>query len=227
MIDRYLEREYRPKEVGRYYPSEIGSCLRKIWFSYKYPKETEADLIKIFEAGNILHDFMVKVLKSERNPEVELLQSEVPFKLEREGFVISGRVDDLLLLKTSGKSLLAEVKSCKSLHYIERPMPHNFMQLQLYMFATGVHEGILVYIEKNTLQTKVFEIPYDEKVGRELLERFARLHSYFKEGKIPEPEAKQNKEMNWNCNYCEYRQECDEIDKGNFNSLKLKEPDEE
>ena len=39
LIDKYLVREYKPKEIGRYYPSEIGSCLRKVWYSYKNPKE--------------------------------------------------------------------------------------------------------------------------------------------------------------------------------------------
>ena len=99
LIDQHLHREFRPKEIGRYYPSEIGMCLRKLWYSYKYPKEVEADLVKVFEAGNILHNFIVDVLKSDRTPEVELLESEFPFELKMQDFVVSGRIDDLLLLK--------------------------------------------------------------------------------------------------------------------------------
>ena len=53
LIDNHLEREYRPKSVGRYYPSEIGGCMRKTWFSYKNPKKTDVKLNRIFEAGKI------------------------------------------------------------------------------------------------------------------------------------------------------------------------------
>src|SRR3989337_1930842 len=45
LIDQFLHRELKPKEIGRYYPSEIGMCMRKLWYSYKFPKEVEADLI--------------------------------------------------------------------------------------------------------------------------------------------------------------------------------------
>lgn len=214
MIDRYLEREERQKEIGRYYPSEIGSCLRKVWFSYKQPKGTEADLIRVFEAGNILHDFVVRVLKSEKNPEVDLLQTEVPFRMNVEDFIISGRIDDLLLVKQNSEKMLVEVKSTKSLHYIDKPLPHNLLQLQLYMYATGVHKGALLYIEKNTLHSKSFNVDYDEKVALDLIERFKKLHSYFKEDEVPAPEAKRNREMNWMCTYCEYRTECDALGNG-------------
>ncbi|MBI3190501.1 hypothetical protein HYZ41_02235 [archaeon] len=97
MIDNYLKKEHRPKGMGRYYPSEIGLCMRKTWYSYKFPQETQPDLIKVFEVGNIMHDFVVQVLKSEKNPEVELIKSEFPFHHQVDDFVISGRIDNLIL----------------------------------------------------------------------------------------------------------------------------------
>ena len=209
MIDRYLYKEYKQKEIGRYYPSEIGSCMRKIWFSYKIPKETPKELLKIFEAGNILHDFVVRVLKSEKNPEVELLQSELPFELAVDDFTISGRVDDLLLLKEMEKQILVEVKSCKSLFYIDRPLNHNVSQLQFYMWALGVHNGILLYVEKNTLNSKVFTIKYNEEAGKQILERFKKLHKHLKDDTIPEAEAKQDQETIWMCRWCDWKEECD------------------
>src|SRR3989338_11237627 len=99
LIDNYLLREHKPKEIGRYYPSEIGGCIRKTWFSYKIPKQLDADTIRIFEAGNILHEFVAEVIRSEKNPEVELLQSELPVKIDEKDFIISGRVDNLILVK--------------------------------------------------------------------------------------------------------------------------------
>jgi len=207
LIDSHLFRKYRPKKIGKYYPSECGSCMRKVWYSYKYPKELKPDLIRIFEMGNILHDFVVEVLKSEKTPEVELLKWEFPFKMKIENFLISGRVDDLLLIKASGKTVLVEVKSCKFL--FKEPQKHHIMQLELYMHATGVHNGILLYIEKGGLQSKVFSISFDEKMVSKILERFKKLHKSLVTNTIPPAEARINKsEIGWMCRLCEYRERC-------------------
>lgn len=209
MIDRYLFREQSPKKMGRYYPSEIGSCLRKIWYSYRFPQTVEPQLLKIFELGNILHDFVVKVMQSDKNPDVELLQFEIPLKMEIEDFVISGRVDDLLLLKSDGKHVLVEVKSCKSTTFIREAQPHHAMQLQFYMHATGVHNGVLLYIDKSTLESKVFTLPYNPVTASSIILRFKNLHTALVQNALPQPEAKNDAHMSWMCGYCEYRDRCD------------------
>jgi CRISPR-associated exonuclease Cas4 len=209
LIDQHIFREHRSKKIGRYYPSEIGSCLRKVWYSYKYPREVEPDLLKIFEVGNIMHDFVVEVLKSERTPEVELLKSEFPFKLQFEDFLVSGRVDDLILVKESGRNILVEVKSCSNISFVKKPQNHHVMQLQLYMHAIGVHNGLLLYVEKSNLQTKIFEIQYDESKSLEILERFKILHKCLTESKLPDAEAKNREDMKWMCKFCECKERCD------------------
>lgn len=209
MIDRYLYREFKQKEIGRYYPSEIGSCLRKVWFSYKQPKETPKELRRIFEAGNILHDFVARVLQSEKNPEVELIQSEIPLRVDNLGFVISGRIDDLLLVKKDGRKVLVEVKSCKSLQYVDKPNPTYVAQLQFYMWALRIHYGIILYVEKNTLNSKVFAVEYDEGHAQEILERFRCLDEHLQHEKMPPPEAKMKPEIAWMCRFCDWKKACD------------------
>ncbi len=206
LIDSFLFRKFRPKEIGRYYPSDAGKCLRKIWYSYKYPKEIDADVLKIFEMGNILHDFVVEVLQSEKTPSVELLKSEIPFKMKLDDFLISGRVDNLILIRADGKTYLVEVKSTKFL--FDKPQKHNIMQLQLYMHALGVHNGILLYVEKNALKTVIFDIPFDQKIVDNVLERFRRLHKDLNENVLPIAEAKIDDDIKWMCKYCEYSERC-------------------
>jgi len=208
MIDNHLKREYRPKGIGKYYPSEIGTCLRKVWYTYKFPQEIKPELAKIFEVGNIMHDFVVEVLKSEKNPDVELLKSEFPVKQEVEDFLISGRVDNLILIKESGKNVLVEVKSTMDISRVWDASPHNIVQLQLYMHLIGVHNGILLYIDKRNLQSKIFEIKYDERKAMEIIDRFKQLHKTLKEDQVPEPEARGDKKTLWMCRYCEYRERC-------------------
>jgi len=207
LIDNYLVREYKAKPIGRYYPSEVGGCLRKTWFSYKFPKETDVALMRIFEAGNMLHEFITDVIKSEKNKEVDLIDSEMPIKIERDGFIISGRIDNLVLLKVDGKQVLVEVKSTKYLpkeHKLE-----NEMQLQLYMHATKVHTGIILYIQKDNLQTNWFDIDYNEKEVENILDRFEILHKSLVMDKMPWQEAKTDPDKRWMCDYCAYGKECD------------------
>ena len=210
LIENHLARESRPKEAGRYYPSEIGGCMRKVWYSYKDPKPVKMDLIKIFEAGNIMHHFVAQVMRSEKNPHVQLVSSELPFKLQMEGFVVSGRIDDLLLLKEDSKKILVEVKSTGNLSFSDGPEPTHMMQLQLYMHVLKEHDGALLYIEKNTLRTKTYEIPYNEMLAALALQRFVTLHKHVVENKIREPEARASRkeEIAWMCRHCEWKDEC-------------------
>jgi len=209
MVDDHIAREHKPKQIGRYYPSEIGNCLRKLWYSYKYPQKMEPDLLKIFEAGNIIHGFVVEVLKSEKNKEVQLLQSEVPFKIEMEDYIISGRVDDLVIVNSNGKKMLIEVKSTKNLVSIDKPQHNHVMQLLFYMNALEIHEGLVLYVDKNNLKSKIFEIPFDPIKSAEIVDRFSFLHKHLKKNELPLDEAKKVSDMKWMCKYCEYKSKCD------------------
>ncbi|MDD5163006.1 MAG: Dna2/Cas4 domain-containing protein [Candidatus ainarchaeum sp.] len=208
MISRHLERENKPKQIGRYYPSEIGGCMRKTWYSYKHPQQIDIELAKIFEVGNIVHGFVVEVLKSEKNKEIELLKTEMPFKQDFGEFVVSGRVDDLVLIKENGKGVLIEVKSTKSLEFVKKAQESHRMQLQYYMHATGVHNGMVLYVDKNNLQSKIFEVAFSEKESEEIIQRFKNLHSCLANELLPLPEAKKNPEKNWMCKFCEYAEKC-------------------
>ena len=208
MVSKHLKREKRPKTIGRYYPSEIGGCIRKVWYSYKHPVDLKPEVSKIFQLGNILHDFVVEVLESERNSEVELLKSEFPLKIQGNGFLVSGRVDDLILVKESGKSLLVEVKSTKSTDYVKEASSQHLMQLQLYMHATGIRNGIVLYIDKTNLHTKSFSEDYSEEKAKDIMERFEQLHQLLSNNLLPTAEAKSKEDKSWLCNYCEYAEQC-------------------
>jgi len=212
LIDRHLMREQRPKAVGRYYPSEIGKCIRNVWYTYNHPHEIKPELRRIFEMGNILHDFVIEVLRDTRNGDVQLLEAEMPFRLEfgeaENAFVVSGRIDDLLLLKCGEKKILVEVKSSKSLRYVRGPMEHHKTQLQFYMYATGVHDGVMLYVDKSTLQTKSFEVSFSMDQAKRIINKFRALHKHLTASTLPAPEAKKLADERWMCGYCEYADKC-------------------
>ncbi len=209
MIDNFLKREHRPKSIGKYYPSEIGSCIRRVWYSYKFPMEMEPKLIRIFEVGNLMHDFVVNVLKSEKNNnEIELLKSEFPFREIIDDFEISGRIDNLIMVKASGKQVLVEVKSTKDVEHINEAMPHNVSQLQLYMHYLKIHDGILLYVNKNDLTAKAFDVEYSSEDAEKIIARFGSLNKMLKNDIIPKPESRESQKTIWMCRFCEYRNRC-------------------
>ncbi len=210
LIDQHIARASKPKKVGRYYPSEIGRCIRKTWYSYNHPHVVEPELLKIFEAGNLMHDFVADVLKSEKTPEVELLKVEMPLRFENAKFVVSGRIDDVILLKMEGKLVLVEVKSTKNVSFVKKANRAHVMQLQFYMRASGIYNGVILYIDKTNLQTKMFEIKFDEKNGNQIIKRFESLHKHLIEKKLPVAEAKKTEDMKWMCKFCEYKERCEE-----------------
>jgi len=214
IIDKYLYREARAKTIGRYYPSEVGQCMRKSWFSFKMPKQIEPGVTRIFEAGNLLHGFVVDVLKSDKTPEVTLIESESPLKMKIDDFEISGRIDDIIRLERNGEKILVEVKSTKSMDFLREPSDQYMMQLQFYMHATGIHKGIILYVEKNTLKSKSFATEYDPRLAETIIDRFRTLHLSLKNNSIPHAEARQIRKNSWMCNYCPYKKECDEIESG-------------
>ena len=209
LISNYLKRELKEKQLGKYYPSEAGSCLRKLFYSYKIPKLINQELIKIFEVGNLLHEFITKVIESEKNPHIELLETEIPFKLELNNIIISGRIDNIILLKINGIIYIVEIKSTSSLKHTENPNLSSILQLQLYMHFKKIHNGLILYIEKNTLKTKTFEVKYDQEQAQLAIDRLLAIHSHLINKKLPEPEAKLDEEMLWQCKFCDYQDECE------------------
>jgi len=76
------------------------------------------------------------------------------------------------------------------------------------MHATKVYDGILLYVQKDNLQTKWFEIEYDDKKIQKILKRFQSLHLSLKENSIPEAEAKHDPDKSWLCERCLWKEEC-------------------
>ncbi|HIJ99853.1 TPA: Dna2/Cas4 domain-containing protein [archaeon] len=208
LVDNYLKRESKKKTIGRYYPSEIGGCLRKIWYSYKFPEEEkDKDLIKIFALGDMIHDFVVKVLESDKNAHIDSIGVEIPFTREVEDFIISGRIDNLILFKEDSKKLLIEVKSIKNINSLDDAKPEHKMQLQLYMNSLDIKNGVVLYIDKQNLKSKVFPLAYDEEMANKIIGRFKALHASLVNDIIPIPEAR-IEDKTYICRFCEYEDRC-------------------
>jgi CRISPR/Cas system-associated exonuclease Cas4 (RecB family) len=212
IIEEFFDREIEERKIGVYYPSDLSyPCLRRNYFEYKIPKKYEIAKLKIFQSGDLVHAWFRDVLFK------NYVSSDILREFDFEGklsfscadFEIRGRFDDFIILKWDGEPILIEVKTVRDLRFFKSEMKkHHMMQLNFYMRVMGIEKGFLVYIDRATLQHKVFEHKLDEKLFQEIVKRAEKLHKCLIENKLPPAEGKIEKEKGWICSYCLWRLEC-------------------
>ena len=208
-VDDAIYREDKPRIEGRFYCSEMGMCPRKMVLSRLYPKPISKELRRIFELGNIIHDFVEKVFKNAKG--VRLLDSERSLILTKPGspVVLAGRLDDFILMEEADQEMIIEVKSIKSFKYLSQAKPEHIMQIMPYLKAMNLKKGALVYVQKTDLAVKSFLVEYDEDVVVKVFDKAEMVYNHLKNGTLPE---KVNLKDRWMCNYCEHKEECENGD---------------
>ncbi len=209
IIDEYLTDDLRPKRIGAYFPSEIGMCIRRSYYSYNIPKPAEPAALRIFALGNNVHEFLTKALKASK--EFERVEEEKQIKIEyvdnEASFSVYGRIDDFVVTK-SGKVVILEAKSTGDINKVATPDPKHVMQLTLYLAAQKADYGMLVYADKKNLDIKQFRVDYDETVYKKILNRFKDLDYHLKNKRLPPAEYYIDDKTVWQCKYCPYYKEC-------------------
>ncbi len=209
IIDEYLTDEMRPKKLGAYFPSEIGMCIRRSYYSYNIPKPTEASALRIFAMGNNVHEFITKALKASER--LETVEEEKPIRIEYSdkdtSFAVYGRIDDFVVTK-GGKTIIIEAKSSGDVHKVNEPDPKHIMQITLYLAAQKADYGILVYADKKNLDIRQFRVDYDSGVYQKIVNRFKDLDYHLRNKKLPPAEYYFDDKTVWQCKYCPYYSEC-------------------
>ncbi len=210
VIDEYLDEEAKPKRIGAYFPSEIGMCIRRSYYSYTQPKPVEKAALRIFALGNNVHVFITEVLKS--SGEFVSVEDEKSVKIEHSdgnaSFSIYGRIDDYVVTKNGGKKIIIEAKSVGDISRVTEPDPKHVMQLTLYQAAMESDYGILVYADKKNLDIKQFRVDFDENTYNKIISRFKDLDLHLRMKKLPPAEYYFDNKKVWECKYCPYFKEC-------------------
>jgi CRISPR/Cas system-associated exonuclease Cas4 (RecB family) len=208
IIDQHLaNKPQHARHPHTYYPSSASTCLRKQYYNQKHPTEHEPKTLRIFEAGNIIHDWITRVLTA--SPLVELLCEERSFTLtipDTEA-VIHGRLDNMIRLKGEEEDIIVDVKSTKTLDFVQdEPQPDHVNQVMLYLKAFRVKKGAILYVEKNTLATKTHEFEFDSAVYDKLIDSVKRLDNMILEDVLPPKTTDQSQK--WKCRFCSYTGKC-------------------
>jgi hypothetical protein len=192
------------RKVGQYYPSGIGSCLRKQYYDFVSPKPPTPEELAIFATGKGIHEAVADALQNSGVVSVDRIEMPVSLQLSKE-VTLTGRVD-ILLAKMMGREVIVEVKS--SSHLPQQPHENHVMQLQTYLHALNLELGLLLYWDKRTGQISSFRVERDASWLNKIGERTFILDAHLRAGRVPLREAFVMGKY-WECDYCPYLAECD------------------
>lgn len=154
----------------------------------------------VFQIGQLFHEHVNRVLKDSG---LMVKSVEAPFILliPNDGgfFRIEGRAD--LIVSFNDEDYILEVKSVRKLP--DTPFKHHIQQTQIYLAAYGLQKGFIIYLEKQALQHRIFEVTFNAEDFKHLLKRAKSLHEALTNDSEPEPDAEA-----WECRFCEFRNKC-------------------
>ncbi len=219
IIDKYYLDRQRDKTQNHFYISEAGKCPRQIFFKFKNVprKEMEANILRLFDHGDHMHQLIMKSLLSTRD--VHVVASEVNIPPQE---LISGRADAIV---SDGKNLyLLDIKSMNSMIFrtLTEAKPENIDQIQLYLYYFKIPKGILLYVNKDNLELKEFIIDYNPIQAENLLSNLKHLKKQIDSDTVP-PRIPDYPD-DWQCRYCQFREVCNmgNSDEMNWEEFKSK-----
>jgi CRISPR/Cas system-associated exonuclease Cas4 (RecB family) len=219
LIDKFYLDGQRDREQSRFYITDAGKCQRAVFFKFKNaPRaEMEAKVLRMFDHGDQVHQLILRPLLSIK--EVRVVAAEVKIGPQE---LISGRADAIL---SDGKDLyVLDIKSMNGMIFrgLQEPKEDNVNQLQLYLHFFKIPRGILLYVNKDTLELKEFLINYNQNVVQSILKDLQELKTKIEKNIIPQRLA--DYPQNWQCQYCAFKEICGLAQAGeiNWNDFKTK-----
>ena len=204
LIDKYYLDRQKDKEQKSFYISEAGKCPRAVFFKFKNAprKEMEANILRLFDHGDHMHQLIMKPLLSTRDVHVVCSEIDIPPQQ-----LVRGRADAII---SDGRNLyVLDIKSMNSMVFrnLTEPKEENVNQLQLYLHYFKVPKGILLYVDKDKLELKEFTVVYNKVVAENILNNLTVLKKQIDSNVVPLRLS--SYPDNWQCNYCQFREICD------------------
>jgi hypothetical protein len=182
-IDEYLNTRPKDKRAKNcFHPSSLHKPAKELYRLYlkgDNNQEFEPRIKRIFDNGHAVHDRLQTYLG---NAGV-LLQAEVP--VESKKYEIIGHTDGTLLI--GGVKGILEIKSmnANTFYSTYEPKEEHLIQVNIYMFCTGIERGCLLYECKDDQALKKFYVEQDRDILNPILEKIQHVQECLRTGKEP------------------------------------------
>ncbi len=204
LIDQYYLDRQRDKEQTHFYITDAGKCGRSLFFKFKKSlprEEMKPSVLRLFDHGDHIHQMIMKPLLSVRD--IHVVASEVNIPPQE---IVHGRADAIL---SDGKDMFVlDIKSMNSMVFdkLQEPKEENVNQLQLYLHYFKIPKGILLYVNKNSLELKEFITQYDPAMARKLIKGLEDLKEKIDKDMVPD--RIEGYPTDWQCKYCQFKEIC-------------------
>jgi len=229
--DWYRERQYRQNiengspffnengyvsDPERHNPSQLLQCHRKIFYRQHNAPEENSDPSGIFWFGTRFEEYIVfPFLERWVTGQNTYVQNSiwVDFAVETENgeLRIKGSTDPVIVDREAIPVLPTEIKTKSSVANLSSPSRHHKAQLHAYMaglserYGIEMSEGVLIYGDRDSLETKFFHVEFDDLFWEETVIKWAKAHTAYRLSEELPPSIP---EYDWECQFCEYRERC-------------------
>lgn len=182
-VEEYLQEKNNPEshtetDPDIFHASWSGKCKRQIYISKLGLEENDAQKLGRFRIGNIFHEEMEKEICSSIRVEAEKPVSKSEGNLE-----IVGTAD--VIDRENG--FIYDFKTRSGWYKHNPPVSRHHDQLMMYMAATGIKKGRVIYLSK-----KDFEVRPDPEIVEFDVERYSQVLEKFRDVRkavrdVPDP----------------------------------------
>jgi len=201
LIDKFYIDKDHDRERHRFYVTDAGKCPRSIFFKFKNApaKDLTPEILRLLDHGDYIQMHILSNLFSlgiVRASEVKIPPHNI----------ISGRADAIVTLDNELYVIDVKGINSNSFRALEEPKTDNVNQIQLYLHFFKIQKGILLYVNKNTLELKEFLIPYSEDYCKKLIDDLVVLKAKIDKNVIP---ARIDEyPQDYQCRFCQFKEVC-------------------
>lgn len=218
LLDKRNEK-ISPRDVdGKFHPSALGGCTRKLWYAFTMTEPQHRippKLRRTFDHGHAVHDWQQRELREALNVddaectitfETEVSITDTPFAKD---WNIAGSADGLICLtsKRSGETarVVYELKTmaAKSWMTLNRPLEKHIMQASVYAEALGASHIVFQYYCKDADVSKYFYVEKRADDVKDVCETLQLVLDTLSDGTSPPRAASR-----WDCQSCQYYYIC-------------------
>lgn len=197
----------KERVIGHFWASEFGKCHRQVYYFYKHPREFQPERKRVFKIGDLIHEHIQGLLKAREGQFFKQIDNELGITVRdwQSDLYITGRIDTMIT-PLQGEPYLLELKSVNDQTFRKRlqiQLSHLY-QTMLYLHAKNLKMGYIVYISKEDMQFKLFDVPYDRSVLDNILSEARYLYYCLKNDRLPPKKPK----FEWECKLCIFADVC-------------------
>lgn len=212
---------FSPSSIGGYH----GICPRywvQAFNGAYFDEKNDALSVNVMSFGSYAHETIQGILEDAGI----LVEAETEIKLEDPP--IRGYID--AIVNWQGEHVVAEIKTTRSEAFQFRelsgkPSAQHLLQLLIYLKATGLRRGFLLYMNKNDQRIVVIPVELDETneaIIEKAFEWMRKVRATWEAGDLPKRPFR--KKDNKTCNSCPLQDMCWAGPEGDVKIAKMEVP---